>query len=109
MNFFAEQILTHRLKNLMNFFAEQILTHRLKNLRFPKETDLGGGYGLGVWDRNAMKLRCDDYCTMINIIKVVELKAKRKKHGKSVIHAAAQPLQFQSWESHSPTYKDERR
>ena len=29
----------------MNFLAEQILTHRLKNLWFPKETGWGGGKG----------------------------------------------------------------
>ena len=30
------------------------------------------GNGLGVWDRNAVKLGCDDYCTTINVIKFIE-------------------------------------
>ena len=41
-------------KYTMNLFAEQKLTHRLKNLWLPKETGWGvGGNGLGVWDGNA--------------------------------------------------------
>ena len=42
----------------------------LKNLWFPKETDWGGGHGLGVWDGNAIKFGCDDRCTAINVIKI---------------------------------------
>ena len=42
----------------------------LKNLWFPKETVLGDA--LGVWNGNAIKLGCDDYCTTINIIKFTE-------------------------------------
>lgn len=30
--------------------------------------------GLGDWDRNVLKLGCDDGCTTINIIKLTELK-----------------------------------
>ena len=43
-----------------------------KNLCFPKET--GGGWGdtLGVWDGNAIKLGCDDHCTIINVINFIE-------------------------------------
>jgi len=26
---------------------------------------------LGVWDRNALKLGCDDHCTTINVIKLI--------------------------------------
>ena len=29
----------------------------------------GGGWGVGVWDGNAVKLGCDDHCTTINVIK----------------------------------------
>ena len=38
------------------------------NLWFPKET----GWGLGVWAGNAVKLGCDDRCTIINVIKFTE-------------------------------------
>ena len=64
----------------MNFFAEQKLTHRLKNLWLPKETGCGGGGGrdgLGVWDGNVVKLGCDAGCTTVNIIKFIELKRKQ--------------------------------
>ena len=40
---------------------------------------LGGRDELGVWDVNAVKLGCDDCCTIINIVKLIELKAKKKK------------------------------
>ena len=40
----------------------------LKNLWLPKKTGCGGRDGLGVWDGNVEKLRCDDACTTINII-----------------------------------------
>ena len=33
-----------------------------------------GRDGLGVWDRNAVKLGCDDHCTTINAIKFIGLK-----------------------------------
>jgi len=44
----------------------------LKNLWFPKETVLGVGDALGVWDGNATKLGCDDHCAAINVIKFIE-------------------------------------
>ena len=56
----------------MNFFAEQILTHRLKNIWFPNETGWGVGDALRVWDGNAVKFGCDDCCAPINIIKFIE-------------------------------------
>ena len=40
-----------------------------------------GEDGLGAWDRNVVKLGCDDGCTTINIIKFTELKKKKKKSG----------------------------
>ena len=43
----------------------------LKNLCLPKET--GWGDGLEVWDGNVVQLGCDDGCTTINIIKLIEL------------------------------------
>ena len=51
----------------MNFFAEQKLTHRLKNFYLPKETGLMVG-GMG-WDGSFVNLGCDDCCTTINTIK----------------------------------------
>ena len=41
-------------------FAEQIPTHRLKNLWFPNETGWGQGDALRVWDGNTIKFGCDD-------------------------------------------------
>ena len=32
--------------------------------------------GVWVWDGNAIKLGCDDRCTTINVIKVIEFKKK---------------------------------
>ena len=37
-----------------------------------------GGDGAGVWDGNAVKLGCDDCCTTINVIKLIEKKKKVK-------------------------------
>ena len=28
----------------------------------------GWGDGLGIWNGNAVKLGCDDYCTTINVV-----------------------------------------
>ena len=36
----------------------------------PSGVPKNGGSGLGVWDGNAIKLGCDDYCTTINVIKL---------------------------------------
>ena len=33
-----------------------------------KGENLGAGGMLGVWDRNFIKLGCDDHCTTINVI-----------------------------------------
>ena len=40
------------------------------------ETGWGWGDRLGVWDGNAIKLKCDDCCTTINVIKFIELRKK---------------------------------
>lgn len=34
---------------------------------------VGGGVDWGVWDGNAQKLGCDDSCSVINLIKSIEL------------------------------------
>ena len=52
----------------MIFLAQQTL----KNLWFPNETGWGVGDALRVWDENAIKFGCDDYCTTINVIKFIE-------------------------------------
>ena len=36
------------------------------------------GDALGVWDGNAIKFGCDDYCTPINVIKFIEQFEKKK-------------------------------
>ena len=74
----------------MNFFAEQKLTHRLKNLWLPKGTGCWGRDGLGVWDGNIVKLGCNDGCTTINIIKFIEL-TKRKKTPKRLYQGIVEP------------------
>ena len=57
----------------MNFFAEQILTHRLRKTYGFQRRQVGGWRdGLGVWDGNDIKLGCDDCCTTINVIKFTE-------------------------------------
>ena len=39
---------------------------------FPNETGCGVRGCAGVWDRNAIKLGCDDHCATINIIKFIK-------------------------------------
>ena len=57
----------------MNFFAEQILTHRLSKTYGFQMRQLGGcADTLRVWDGNAIKFGCDDHCTTINVIKFIE-------------------------------------
>ena len=56
-------------KDTVNFFAEQILTHRLWKTYGFQRSQVGGWENvLGVWDGNPIKLDCDDHCTTINII-----------------------------------------
>ena len=64
----------------MNFFAEQILTHRLsKTYSFHSRQFGGWGDVLRVWDGNAIKFGCDDHCTSINVINSLSNKKKRPK------------------------------
>ena len=57
----------------MNFFAEQILTHRLwKTYGFQMRQVGGWEDALKVWDGNAEKFGCDDFCTPINVIKFIK-------------------------------------
>ena len=54
----------------MNFFVEQILTHRLwKTYGFQMKNVVGCGNAPGVWDG---KLGCDDCCTAVNVIKFID-------------------------------------
>ena len=53
-----------------------IASQTLKNIWFPKETIQGVGYVLGLWDRNPIKLDCDDYRTTINVKKLWSNKKK---------------------------------
>ena len=56
-------------KDRMNFFAEQILTHRLwKTYGLQKRQFGGWGDALGLWDGNTIKLDCDDHCTTTKVI-----------------------------------------
>ena len=64
-------------KDTRNFFAEQILTHRLWKIYVFQRRQVGGWEdGLGIWNRNAIKLGCDDHCTTINVTKFIELKKR---------------------------------
>ena len=57
----------------MNFFEEQILNHRpSQTYGLQMRQVWGWGVGLGVWDRNAIKLGCDDCCTTINVTKFIK-------------------------------------
>jgi len=59
----------------MNFFAEQILTHRLRKTYGFQMRQVGvWGVALRVWDGHAIKLGCDDCCTPINAIQFIKKK-----------------------------------
>ena len=60
-------------KDTINFFAEQIMTHRLrKTYGFQMRHIRRWGDALRIWDGNAIKFDCDDRCTTINVIKFIE-------------------------------------
>ena len=40
---------------------------------------LGDGDRLGVWAANAVKLGCDDRCTIINVKLFIQFKKKKKR------------------------------
>ena len=66
-------------KDRMNFFAEQILTHRLWKTYGPQRRQCGGwGDALGLWDGNPIKLDCDDHCTTRNAINSLSNKIMKK-------------------------------
>ena len=57
----------------MNFFGEQILTHRhWKTYGFQMRQVGGWDDVLGFWDGNAIKFGCDNHGTTINVIKLIE-------------------------------------
>ena len=56
----------------MNFIRTDTESQTLKNLWFQMRQVGQWGDVLGVWDRNAIKLGCDDGCTIINVIKFIE-------------------------------------
>ena len=59
----------------MNFFAEQMLTHRLwKTYGFQSRQFRGWDDVLGLWDGNPIKLDCDDHGTTINVISLLNNK-----------------------------------
>ena len=63
----------------MNFFAEQILTHRLSKT-YGFQLRLVGRWGdaLRVWNGNVVKFGCDVCCTPLNVIKLIK---KEKRYG----------------------------
>ena len=70
----------------MNFFAEQILTHRLrKTYGFQRRQFGGWGDTLGLWDGNPIKLDCDDHCTTINVINSLNNKKNKNKNLKKIL------------------------
>ena len=50
----------------------------LKNLWLPNKTGYSGRHGLGVWDRNAIKLGCDDHCITRNVTQFIEFSFKKR-------------------------------
>ena len=65
-------------KDTMNFFAEQMLTHRLwKTYGFQRRQFGGWGDALGVWDGNPIKLDYNDHCTTINVVNSLSNNKKR--------------------------------
>ena len=61
----------------MNFFAEQILTHRLwKTYGWQMRQVAGWRDALRVWEGHAVKFGCNDCCTPINVIKFINKKKK---------------------------------
>ena len=67
-------------KDRVNFFAEQILTHRFwKTYGFQRRQFGAWGDVLGLWDRNPIILDCDDHCTSINVINSLSNKKNSKK------------------------------
>ena len=67
-------------KERMNFFAKQILTHRLWKTCGLQRRQFGGwGDVLGLWDGNPIKLDCGDHCTTINVINSLSNKNNFKK------------------------------
>ena len=63
-------------KGQTELFAEQMLTHRLKNLGSSEETVWGWEDGFGLWDGNPVKLDCDDHCTITGVINSLSNKKK---------------------------------
>ena len=56
-------------KDRRNFFVEQILTHRLwKTYSFHRREFRESGDMLELWNRNPIKLGCDDHCPTVNVI-----------------------------------------
>ena len=69
----------------MNFFAEQILTHRHLNTYGLQRREFGGRVDtLGVQDGNTIKMDCDDHCTTKNVIN--SLSNKKRKKIRFLIH-----------------------
>ena len=67
----------------MNFFPEQVLTHRLGNTYgFQMRQVEVWGDVLGVWDGNPVKLDCDDHCTPISGINSLSNIKKEKYKSK---------------------------
>ena len=58
--------------------AEQTLTYRLWKTYGFQRKQVGGTHRLGVWHGNAVKLSCDDHCTTINVMKLIQYFKKKK-------------------------------
>ena len=55
----------------MNFFTEPLLTDFEKH-GFQRRQIGWWEDALGIWDENATKLGCDDHCTTINVVTVID-------------------------------------
>ena len=60
-------------KDRLNFFAEQMLTHRHWKIYGLQRRQFGEwGNVLGLWDGNAVKFGCDVCCTPINVTEFIK-------------------------------------
>ena len=59
----------------------------------------GGGDALGLWDRNPIKLDCDDHGTTINVINSLSNKKRKKKKRKPLLQVKIQGVgrDFKIW------------
>jgi len=80
-------------KDRLNFFAEQMLTHRhWKTFGLWRRQFGGWGDVLGLWDRNPVKLDCDDHYTTTDVINSLNDNNNNNKLQRSIIRKKMSPI-----------------